>query len=368
MSDNQLLEAIERYLNGDMSVDERKQFELVRKQDPEIDNKIAEHQQFIGLLKQYGERIELENRLNAIHSEIDVHALAEELTVRPGLIVQLWRNHHSKISVAASIAIFAVLITLYFTGSLSNQKSTYQELRLEVGKLNHSNEKIIKSIHDINSTVKKTGNHSVNYDRYRGTGFALTANGYIITNYHVIVDNDSVYVQNSAGEAFKSKVIYTDPQSDVAVLKIVDTAFKNLSAIPYTFKRTKSDLAEDVYTFGYPSDSGVFGSGYLTSSNGLNGDSLRYQVSIPVNPGNSGGPLLDSKGNVIGIIDAKQAQMEGAHFAIKSSYVLKALQNIPADSLTRKFSLNSKNTLAGLNRVQQLKKLKDYVFMVKVYN
>ena len=367
MSENQLLEAIERYLNGDMSAAERNQFELLRKNDPEVDNKIAEHQQFIALLKQYGERIELEGRLNAIHSEIDVHALAEELTVRPGLIVQLWRNHHSKISVAASIAIFAVLITLYFAGSLSNQKSTYQELRLEVGKLKRSTDDIKKTnnnlLHDI-----KSGKKVYTYDKYRGTGFALTSNGYIITNYHVVVDADSVYVQNSSGEAFKSKIIYTDPQSDVAVLKIVDTGFENLNAIPYTFKRTKSDLAEDVYTFGFPSDSGVFGSGYLTSSNGLNGDSLRYQVSIPVNPGNSGGPLLDNKGNVIGIIDAKQTQIEGAHFAIKSSYVLKALQNIPSDSLTRKFSLNSKNTLAGLNRVQQLKKLKDYVFMVKVYN
>lgn len=368
MSERQLLEDIERYLDGSMTAGEVSQFELLRKNNPDIDSQVSEHQQFTMLLKQCGQRMELEKRLNDIHNEIDVQTLIDELTIRPSWIVQLWRHHHSKISVAASITIFAVLGTLFFTGYFRSQNSTYQELRLEVGKLNHSNEKIIKSIHDINSTVKRTGGRSVNYDRYRGTGFALTANGYIITNYHVIVDNDSVYVQNSAGEAFKSKVIYTDPQSDVAVLKIVDTAFKNLNAVPYTFKRTKSDLAEDVYTFGYPSDSGVFGSGYLTSSNGLNGDSLRYQVSIPVNPGNSGGPLFDSKGNVIGIIDAKQAQMEGAHFAIKSSYVLKALQNIPADSLTRKFSLNSKNTLTGLSRVQQLKKLRDYVFMVKVYN
>src|SRR3978361_713199 len=127
MRDEQLLEVIDRYLNGQMNADERTAFEQLRRENADVDTKVVEHQQFIGLLKQYGERIALENRLNAIHSEIDVHALAEELTVRPGLIVQLWRNHHSKISVAASIAIFAVLITLYFTGSLSNQKSTYTE-------------------------------------------------------------------------------------------------------------------------------------------------------------------------------------------------------------------------------------------------
>ena len=367
MSDRQLLEIIESYLDGSMTAAERREFDALRKNNPDIESQVTEHQQFIMLLKQYGERIELEKRLNAIHSEIDVHALAEEVTIHPAWIVRMWRQHHSKISVAASIAIFAILGTLYVTGSLSNQKSSYTELRREVGKLNHTNETIIKSINDINSSVK-TGTRKINYDKYRGTGFALTSNGYIITNYHVIHDADSVYVQNAAGNSYKSKIIYTDPQSDVAVLKIVDTAFENLNAIPYTFKRAKSDLAEDVYTFGYPSDSPVFGSGFLTAANGLNGDSIRYQVSIPVNPGNSGGPLLDNKGNIIGIIDAKQTQVEGAHFAVKSSYIIKALQNIPADSLTRKFSLNTKNTLAGLNRIQQLKKLKDYVFMVKVYN
>jgi S1-C subfamily serine protease len=91
-------------------------------------------------------------------------------------------------------------------------------------------------------------------------------------------------------------------------------------------------------------------------------------LSIPINPGNSGGPLLDEKGNVIGIITARQTQMAGAAFAKKSAYLLKAIQNIPTDSLSKTLNLNSKNTLAGLSRKQQLKKLKNYVFMVKVYN
>jgi len=112
----------------------------------------------------------------------------------------------------------------------------------------------------------------------------------------------------------------------------------------------------------------VFGLGALTSATGYQGDTTEYQVSIPVNPGNSGGPLLDDKGNVIGIINAKQTQVAGAAFAVKSAYLLKAIQNIPSDSLSKSLTLNTKNTLAGLSRTQQLKKLKNYVFMVKVYN
>jgi len=55
------------------------------------------------------------------------------------------------------------------------------------------------------------------------------------------------------------------------------------------------------------------------------------------------------------------------HFAVKTSYLLDAIHNIPADSLTRKINLNTKNTLAGLSLVQQVKKLNNYVFIVKVY-
>ena len=205
-------------------------------------------------------------------------------------------------------------------------------------------------------------------DSFRGTGFAITSGGLVATNYHVVKDADSVYVQNAAGKSFKAKVLYTEPQNDIAILKITDTSFRNLGAIPYTFKRTESDLAEGVYTYGYPQDAPVYDVGVLTSANGLNGDSLDYQISIPINPGNSGGPLMDNRGNVIGIVQAKQTQLEGVHFAVKASYLLNAIQNIPADSLNKKISLNTKNTLGNLNAVQQLKKLKNYVFMVKVYD
>ncbi len=361
MRDEQLLEVIDRYLNGEMSADERNAFEQLRRENAEVDIRVIEHQQFTGLLKQYGERVALENRLNAIHHEIDVHTIAEEVTIHPSWIIQLWRDHHSKISVAASIAIFAVLGTLFFTGYLNNNTS-YTELGRKVDNLNHANQRIIKSIDDIKSSQRP-----LPIDKYRGTGFAITSGGLIATSYHVISDNDSVYVQNAAGKSFKASVIYKEPQNDIAILKITDTSFKGLGAIPYTFKHAEGDLAENIYTYGYPQDSGVYGEGRLTSANGLNNDTLDYEISVPINPGNSGGPLLDSKGNIIGIVKAKETRLEGVHFALKSSYLINAINNIPTDSLTHTPVLNTQNTLANLTRVQQVKRLKNYVFMVKVY-
>jgi len=370
MDNIQLTEAIERYLNGEMTGEERDRFNRFRKENADVDSKIAEHQHFAGLLKQYRERLELENRLNAIHNEIDVHALVEEMTVHPSWIVQLWRNHHSKMSVAASITIFAVLTTMFFSGYFSNRNQAhYLELRQQIEAVKKSNDNLNKKT---NAIARQIGNRPrlLSPGNYRGSGFALSSNGYLVTNYHVVSGKyDSLYVTDASGESFKAKLVYAEPQYDVAILKIVDDNFENLPALPYSFKKAKTDLGEDVYTLGYPEgDSPVVGQGYLSSANGYQGDSLKYRVSIPVNPGNSGGPLLNSNGNVIGIVSGKQTETEGASYAVKTGYLFKAIQNVPLDSLTSKLSLNNKNTLSGLSRVQQIKKVQNYVFQVKVYN
>lgn len=366
MSENLILELIERYLNGDMTAAERAEFEVLRKRDANVDSKVVEHKLFVGLIKQYGERIELEKRLDAIHNEIDVHALKEELMIHPNWIVSMWRHHHSKISVAASIAIFAILSTLFFTGKLNNHQSNYEKLSEEIGRIKKSQATLEGRTSGLLKDMKGRKTNA-SPGKYRGTGFALSSNGYIATDFHVIDGADSVYVQNSSGESFHAKVIYTEPQYDIAILQINDPAFKELGNVPYNFKKSLSDLGEEVYTFGYPSGEENCAPGYLTARNGHSGDSTEYQVSIPVNPGNSGGPLLDNKGNLIGIISGRQPDVAGAGFAKKSAFLLNAIQNIPSDSLSKDLTLSTKNTLAGLSRPQQVKKLKNYVFMVKAY-
>ena len=368
MSTNQLTEAIERYLNGEMGGEERDRFEQYRKENADIDSKIAEHKHFAGLLKQYRERIELEDKLNAIHSEIDVHGLVEEMTVHPSWVVQMWRNHHSKISVAASVAIFAVLTGMFFAGYFSNKdQKHYQELREQIEKVKASNARLD---HKANVLANEIGKKRIlSPSNYKGTGFAVSTNGYIVTNNHVIGDKyDSLYVQNAAGESFHAVKVYADAQYDVAILKIDDKSFKALPALPYSFRKAKTDLGETVYTMGYSEgDSPVMDQGYVSSANGNGGDSSAYRISIPVNPGNSGGPLVNSKGSIIGIVAGRNTRTEGASYAIKTGYLYKALQNVPQDSLSGKLSLNNKNTLSGLSRVQQIKKMQNYVFMVKVY-
>ncbi len=365
MSNHLLTELTDRYLNGNMTEAEQAEFEKLCQSNAEVSSRVNEHLNFVDILKSYGERTALKQHLNAIHEQMDVAQMMEDVTEKPSWVIQMWRNHHSKISVAASIAVFAILGTLFFSGYFAGKSET-QMLKNKIESAENKTDRLASTINETlhpHSRVTAPGN-------YTGTGFAISSNGYLVTNFHVVNGGDSLYVQNAAGDSYHAKLVYSDPKYDVAILKVDDPAFKGLGALPYSFKNSTTDLGENVYTMGFPGDSLVCGKGYLASAAGLHGDTLAYQVSIPVNPGNSGGPLCDSKGNIIGIIRSRGAQLEGAAFAVKTRYLLKAIQNIPADSLSSaKLASNSgKNALAGLEVPQQIKKIRNYVFMVKVYN
>src|SRR5690606_29423138 len=166
---------------------------------------------------------------------------------------------------------------------------------------------------------------------------------------------------------FKAAVIHVDPEKDLAILHISDSTFIATGKIPYTFRKKEMDLGEAIFTIGYPRDEAVYGEGYLSSSTGYSGDTTAYQISVPVNPGNSGGPLLDKEGHIIGINSGKQKGIDGAAFAIKTKALIESLNRIPADSLEGNIRLNNKNSLTSLPRTEQIKKLQDFIYMVKVY-
>jgi S1-C subfamily serine protease len=106
----------------------------------------------------------------------------------------------------------------------------------------------------------------------------------------------------------------------------------------------------------------VYGEGYLSAKSGFSGDTSSYQISISVNPGNSGGPIINKNGEVIGIISSKETNADGVVFAIKSKNIYDGLEEIKKDEVIK---LPLTGTIKGLDRVQQIKKIEDCVFMVK---
>ena len=171
-----------------------------------------------------------------------------------------------------------------------------------------------------------------------GSGFAITSNGFIITNYHVVADSTKVKVIKN-GIEYSATVVASDTSNDIAILKI-SQATKPLSLI--TSRKVK--IGNNVYSMGFPNVqlqgiSPKFTSGVISSLTGLQDDPKHFQISVPVQPGNSGGALVDEKGNVVGIVTAKLSQKvaisttgtiaENVNYALKSSYVLIMLESMP---------------------------------------
>lgn len=362
-NDLELDAIIEDYLLGKLNPQETEAFEQLRRNDATVDHKVVSHKFFLESMEAFAEQVRLREQLNHIHAEIDVESLADALRPHPSKVVQLWRKHKSALAVAASFLVLS-LVSVYSIQHNTRQKEQFVLLSNQVNKAIKTQNSLIRKINNAPATTGKPAVQS----SVGGTGFAISTNGYILTNLHVINGADSLYVQNSKGESFKVKSVYTDPQNDIAILKISDKHFSSLSTIPYTIKKTISNIGENVYTLGYPKDDAVLGEGYVSSKNGFIGDTTQYQVAISVNPGNSGGPVLDNNGNLVGIISGKPDQTEGAAFAIKSKYILEAMRAIPQDSLgANKLTANKRSLLSGLKRTKQIEKIQDYVFMIKAY-
>ncbi len=166
-----------------------------------------------------------------------------------------------------------------------------------------------------------------------GTGF-LVAEGRVLTNNHVVEGCARMTARSATGTIAPARVDATDPRRDLALLT-VPAGFG--PALP--FRDSPPVLrGETVVTYGFPL-SGVLSSGpTLTTGDvsamaGLRDNPLHFQISAPVQPGNSGGPLLDAQGHVIGVVVAKLnaariAQMTGGdipqnvNFAIKGTEAL----------------------------------------------
>jgi S1-C subfamily serine protease len=202
-----------------------------------------------------------------------------------------------------------------------------------------------------------------------GSAFALNNKGYILTSYHMVKGADSIYIRNAFTERTLTKLILSDPKLDLAVLKIEDKDIYKNWQVPFSLKEKSTDIGEKVFTLGYPRNEMVYGEGSLSSLSGYSNDTNMYQISIPVNPGNSGGPVLDENGNIIGIIRGKISSAEATSFAVKANEILNSIRSSQIDSTKEELlSQNAKKSgLKRLKRSEQIKKINPYVFNVLVY-
>lgn len=202
---------------------------------------------------------------------------------------------------------------------------------------------------------------------WSGSGFALN-NGYICTNYHVVEGAKSIEILGVQGDftiSYSAKVVATDKFNDLALLQIDDSKFKGFGTIPYKVKTSMAEVGEDIFVLGYPmtttmGDEIKLTNGIICSRTGFQGDVSLYQISAPIQPGNSGGPLFDSQGNLIGIVNAKHDGAENVGYAIKASYLRNLMESSFAEDI-----LPINNLVSSLPLTEKVKKIKNYVCNIK---
>ncbi|MES2329150.1 MAG: serine protease [Bacteroidota bacterium] len=367
MDDILLLEAIERYLNGDMDAAERSYFETLRKNTPEIDQMVVEHSMFLHQMDIYSVHRNLKHSLQATHAKLLERGEVNEggeLTTK-GKVIQIWNKYKRVTAIAASVGgVIALVISglmLYFAPVGNSRLEQLSSKMGEVsGTLGYLKDKVARdSKVPINVTFISGG-----------SGFLIDAKGYIVTNAHVLKGGSGALVVNSKGQEFNATIVNVDVEKDLAILKINDEDYAPLKVLPYGIRKTSSDLGERIFTLGYPKKDIVFGEGYLSSRTGSGGDSLSFQIQISANPGNSGAPVFNNSGEVIGILSTRQAQAQGVAFAIKSKNIYSMVEDLKDsdDTTLRRIKLSTRSSLKGLERTQQTSKVEDCVFYVKAYN
>lgn len=363
-----LIDATERYLNGEMNTEEKALFEQLRQTNAEVDQMVVEHSHFLQELKKYAAVREMKHTLHEVHNQLLQDGLIKEDELSStAKVINLWKRYKRTISIAASIAGITALsisgITVLLTPKNSNKQ--VQELVNTVKVLKDKQKQQDKAISSI-----VTGVNSKSYDKEItgvGSAFLIDAKGYLVTNAHVLRKAKGAIITNSKGQEFKALKVAVDEVRDIAILKIEDEDYKPLGSIPYGIRKSSTDIAEPIFTTGYPDNKFVYGEGYLSSLTGFNGDTLSCQIAIAANPGNSGGPVFNHNGEIIGILSTREIQAEGVVFAIQSKYIVQMINELKKNDTTMHVKFPANSQIRGMERIQQVKKIQDYIYMVKVY-
>jgi S1-C subfamily serine protease len=204
-----------------------------------------------------------------------------------------------------------------------------------------------------------------------GSGVLLSSSGYFITNHHV-VDHSSTFLveinENSNKKTYSAVLITQDKENDLAILKIKDDSFEKLPPLKYSFKESgQLDVGATAFTIGYPlalngmGKEAKFTDGKISAKTGYDGAINSFQTTIPVQPGNSGGPVFNNDGQLIGLINASIRNADNVSYAIKLNYIKNLIELLPD-----KLDLPTDNTNSALSLEEKIKVLTNYVVLVKV--
>lgn len=228
-------------------------------------------------------------------------------------------------------------------------------------------EKVIKFEENRHSPVIR-GQEDKDDGPKQGTCFLVSKKGYVITNYHVISNAKTIQIKGVGGDfstLYGAEVVAVDVDNDLALVK-----FKNQNMTfeepPFSITKAISTQGSKAFVLGYPLAKSMgeeikLTDGLISAKSGYKGSLSQYQFSAPIQPGNSGSPLFNENGDVIGVANAKLEGAEGAGYAIKSQYLLTFFTLI--ENYTYTPLVNTQLKALPLN--EKVDKLKNFIYIIK---
>ncbi len=293
--------------------------------------------------------------------------------IKPDINQLMVINSDDKIRLFINEELVKEIGRIYYDGSLcgiSIYNPTMQSIVADVAQLTVY--EVVDS-HNIPQEYLPEDKSDSNGWKGNGSGFFINQEGYIATNYHVIEDATTLqinFIRNGKVESYPASVVVTDQQNDLAIIKIDDDAFEKLSKIPYGLFAHTKDTGSEVFALGFPmadvmGNEVKFTDGKISSKSGIQGDVRVYQISVPIQPGNSGGPLFDMNGNVIGItssgLNRDYFKSENVNYAIKASYLKTLMESCPQEIILDE---NVQGNISNISLTDMIKQYEEFVVLI----
>lgn len=360
MTREELTIQIEKYLDGALTADEAKKLELLILADDMIAHEVEFHQSLREGIRVYYERLQLKSKMAQWEED-------KTFPVKQKKQNSLWRP----MLAAATISLLVTIggVSIYHFAYRHNVDGEIKSEVEVLGRKVEQNEMKTNQVTAYIETDKSEKAAAQNSDpSYAATAFAFTADGYMVTNSHVVGNKKTVTVEQQLPDkttvSYTAEVVETHKKLDFALLKITDKKFSGFGKLPYSISDKNVALAQKIYTMGFPKNDIVYSEGVISSLSGLKSDTMFYQINVISAEGQSGSPVINEKGEVLGVLTNKKRNADGETYCVKTKYILEHIEKLKQESNIN-IRVNQQSKLNGKKLPEQVKAVMPFVFIVK---